>query len=207
VDPNGKEPREGNVVLNINFENNSVTKINDPTPKTYRYDKHLFNKAFDEFASRTSIGGNIKGMGSELVDLIFSIWDGASNNLISSPNKAFAWESAAKSKTGYQYVEFVNTKGKEYNIRRQVENLNKKLDAKGYENVVTHKQTCQGKTNKVLIDEYWSYRTTESEDGEKKVEYQHITIDLTKPTGDSVTRSGWQEAKPSQYKPNENENK
>ena len=44
------------------------------------------------------------------------------------------------------------------------------------------------------------------EDGEKNVEYQHITIDLTKPTGDSVTRSGWQDAKPSQYKPNENKN-
>jgi len=207
VDPDGKDPREGNLVLNINFDNNYITKINDPSPKAHRYDKALDSKALDEFASRTPIGGNIKSMGSELADIIISIWEGASNKLISSPNKAFAWVSASQSKTGYQYIEFVKLKGKEYNIRRQIVNLNEQLGVEGFENVVKYKQTCEGKSNNVLIEEYWNYRTTENKKGEKKIEYQHITIDLTKPTGDFVTRSGWQEAKPSQYKPNENKNK
>ena len=105
--------------------------------------------------------------------------------------------------TEYQYIEFIKSKGKEYNIRRQVENLNKKLGVKGLENVVRIKKTCEGKSDKVLIEEYWNYQTVDVDNGKKKVECQHITIDLTKPTGECITKSERQIAKPSQYKPND----
>lgn len=74
----------------------------------------------------------------------------------------------------------------------------------GFENVVTEKQTFEGNSSdKILKQEYWSYRTTTSADGNSHVEYQHIEIDMTKPAVEALTRSGWQKAEPSKYKPDE----
>ena len=205
VDPNGKEPREGNNVLKIDFNNNNITKIYDRNPKFHRYDSHLYRLAEDEIAANGLFAPDMDNKLLYCVDWVLSmIGIAQGDNAIHVTNKAYSWVEASQSSKGYQYVEFVKSKGKEYNVRRQIENLNEKLGVKeGFENVVTRKQTCEGKSNNVSIEEYWNYRTLDTANGKKKVEYQHITIDLTKPAGESVSKSNWQEAKPSKYNPNE----
>ena len=125
-------------------------------------------------------------------------------SVFSEQNQAFAWKVSAKSSAGYQFVEFQEQDNYLLDIRRNVENLNEKLGVEGFENIVTRKQTFEvdQEGNKQLIyEEFWNYQSTETESGKKKVEYEHMKIDMR--SGGKIERSGWKVAEPAKYDPDE----
>ncbi|MCL2596755.1 MAG: hypothetical protein FWD66_03670 [Paludibacter sp.] len=198
-DPTGKEPREGNKVLNVNFGNSFITFIGDKSGKIGSYDKHLARKALDEQAWNTSVGG-VGMVVSTVADLIISIFgDEAGNNPYKQSGYAHTWLEAAKSSNGYEYVELAENN----TVIRRVTNMNEKLGVEGFENVVTEKQTREINSENVLTQEHWAYRTVESSDGTKHVESQHITIDLRPGAKNVLTKDEWQVAQPSRYNPDE----
>ena len=205
LDSDGKEPREGNKVIKVYFERAFITLIRDDDPKFRKYDPHLWSSASDRFAHVTLIGP--RGRGPKIQRKFFKYkkyFKMLEGSVFSEQNQAFAWKVSAKSSAGYQYVEFQEQDNYILDIRRDVKNLNEKLGVEGFENVVTRKQTFEvdQEGNKQLInEEFWSYRTTETESGEKKVEYEHMNIDMR--PGGEIERSGWKEAEPAKYNPDE----
>lgn len=205
IDENGEEPREGNQVLKVDFDRAFITLIRDDALKFGSTDPNLRSSAGDRFAHVTLIGPRMRG--PQIQKDLFKFkryYDILEGSAFSKQNRAFAWIVASKSKTGYQYVEFKVQGDKLLDIRRDIVNLNEQLGVEGFENVVRHKQTFEvdKEGNRQLVsEEYWSYRSVESETGEKQVEYEHIKIDM-RPNG-KIERSGWQEAEPSKYEPDE----
>ena len=206
IDPDGREPREGNKVLKVNFNNSFVTQINDTKVKFTPTDKHLYGVASDVMAHNVPIGGGLYDYGLDIIDFLGYVSTASdlksllseSNNYSNRTNQAYTWMIAAQSADGYQYAEFSDG-GNNQAVLRRVENMNEALGMKGYENLVMEKQTYNG--NQMKTSEHWAYRVIDV-NGKKTVQAQHITIDFTK-GNQNITRSDWQTVTPSLYTPNE----
>ncbi len=207
IDVKGEEPREGTSVLKVNVNKCFITNINDKTPKFKSFDNHLARKAKDVQASAMPIGPlpSDKTLIVDIVSMLFSVDDFAKGgSFTNETNQAHTWLAASKSSSGYEYVEFMK-EGR--NIRRNVTNLNEKLGVeKGFENVVTEKYTYDD-NGQLVQAEFWSYKTIKNDNGEKKIMYQQISIDMKEESDATPNKSDWQEAQPSKYAPQENEDK
>ncbi len=205
IDPDGKEPREGNTVLTVNMDWAYLTRVTDQASKFRTYDSHLNGTASDYFAWNTSL--SVKSMKSvHWAQKTFMDGKKYIENLLGTKKTAadngMEWKIASKSATGYDYMEATATGL----VAREVRNLNEQLGtSSGFENVVTERTnfTIDADGNAVATSkEWWSYRARTNEEGTCVVEYEHMSLDLVTP-GASLERSGWKEAAVGIYKPND----
>ncbi|MGM0613623.1 MAG: RHS repeat domain-containing protein [Bacteroidota bacterium] len=206
IDQDGKEPREGNEVQHVDFTRCFIILIRDDSERFGKTDKHLRRSAGDRFAHVTFIGP--RGRGPKVQQKFFEYKgysDMFSEDAFLESKSAYAWIVASKSDPGYKYVEFKEKGDKLQIINRDVVNYNEKLGVdEGFENLVrrkdTYEQDKEGDRQLVSV-EFWQYRTVETEEGEKKVEFKHIKI-YSEPGVENEV-SDWQEAEPSKYDPDE----
>ncbi|MEO8068004.1 MAG: RHS repeat-associated core domain-containing protein [Flavobacteriales bacterium] len=203
VDPDGKEPREGNTVLAVNLDWSYLTRVNDRESKFRTYDSNLNSTASDYFTWNTMLGARSP---KSVHWAQKSLLDGKKyiENLLGTKKTAarngMEWKMASKSSTGYDYVESSETDL----VARNVRNLNEQLGTlSGFENVVTHKLSLSvdEEGNSVATkEEWWTYRARTNEHGVCVVEYEHLSLDLVTP-GASMERSNWQQAEVGIYTP------
>src|SRR5690625_1341161 len=203
TDVNGEEPREGNQVLNIDFDFSFITLLKSGKPRFKSTDISLNKKVSDRMAHITLIGPRMRGPVFQQKFFEFKdYYDIVKGTVFSQTNRTYSWIIASKSKEGYNYVEFKSIqKDRLLNIRREVRNLNKELEIeKGFENIVTRKQTVltdKKGNSEIIKEEFWFFRNNQG-----VIEFDHMEIDM-KPGG-KVIRSGWIKAKPNLYKPIKN---
>ena len=169
LDPDGRDPREGNTVVNINFSNCFITKINDRKAKFSIADKPLRRKALDNFAYNTSIGPNIPTdkfmpdhLNSKPIKSLneFNKHAGTLKNLLGNKEGlARAWVEASQSFDGYEFVELTENGA----IQRTVENK-----GKGFENFVTVKITFDETGNISGMDFFDLTTEKDKKTGEEK---------------------------------------
>jgi RHS repeat-associated protein len=138
VDPDGRDPREGNQVVKVNFDKAFVMKINDDDEKFTTYDNVLRSRAADHFAHNTTIGGRMRFFGGinaaffRLAQNVAKVEE-IMREKVSPADVGNQFLRASKSSTGYDYIEF-NSASTQMTYR-EVRNL-----GEGFENVVTFKQ-------------------------------------------------------------------
>ena len=206
IDANGENPREGNHVLKIDFDKCFVSKINDKTPKFRRIDKYLEKIATNRLAANMPlpVSAEIPNTVSDIVSNLFTVEDlSKGESALNNASLARNWRKASRSNTGYEYTEFTNENDKEYAIIREVKNLNKELGVEqGFENIVTSKRTFEldskGELSTEVSQEYWAFNNNGG-----KIEYEHITIDMSKSGSSAVERGENKKAESSKYKPND----
>ncbi len=184
VDPDGKDPREGNQVINVNFDKAYVIKIGDDAPKFTTYDSRLNKRASDYFAWNTAIGtrARFSGVVAPLYNFSQNVakLEELGREKLSASDRGNQFVRASKSSTGYTYIEF-NSQSTQFTLR-QVSNL-----GTGYENVVTHKQVYEsnpnatGQNNDALrvTQENWTSLYTKCVDGVEEKWFKSLTFTYT----------------------------
>lgn len=199
----GKDPREGNKVVAINVHEMYVTWIGDTRAKFKTYDPVLYWKAVGESFVHAPIGPGflLPLPPSGVIRTLYTIFEEASRvKAVLEHGRFHAWVVAAKSSTGYQFLEYDESRGEI--IIRTVENLNPVLGVEeGFENVVTEKMVFDTLGNLKRI-EFWNYVVRE-EGGKKKVYFEHLVIDRNARSTPGLKRSGWREAIPKLYSPDD----
>jgi hypothetical protein len=211
VDTDGKEPREGNEVLKVDFNRSFITHLYGYNENNRTYDQNLYSSATDYHLSNTMIDPGIVGTvgkfwrgvekGYEMYshgDDIMDLAGGAP----SKSNNAYAWQSASMSKGGYSYLEIT---GKNTFTLRDVINQSSKL-GKGFENTVTMKSNfttnSEGQT-KMTSMTFFKYFNSTNADGKKVVVTQSMTITIGADGKTSLKpSSSVQLAPPDKKKPN-----
>jgi len=131
VDPDGRDPREGNEVINIDFKKHFISKLNGEEGSIQ--DAALFDKAWKGTINNMGpIGGRPTGRLGKANQA-----DDALGYNASERDNAYTWGSAAKRKDGYEFVERNEDGG---TTQRVVKNLNNFFGVKsGFENIVAAK--------------------------------------------------------------------
>jgi RHS repeat-associated protein len=135
VDPDGKDPIEGNKVLKVNFKTSSVTALHGEK-KNFGFtvmDKPLYQRSRSEYIENF---GPLPGNPSRLFEKFDAGKDFIDRNT-DAAGRAGAWVEASMASKGYDYLEKTEDGGSVY---REVRNLNETFGVEsGFENVVTTK--------------------------------------------------------------------
>jgi RHS repeat-associated protein len=142
IDPDGRDPREGNEVITIDYKKHFITDQPEKGEEGSIQDGTLYwNATKAVFNSAGPIGGRPGNIVDKFdkVDNVFGYDPKVRDN-------AHTWQGAAKRKTGYDFVQ-LNDDGS--STHRRVTNLNEAFGVEsGYENVVTNR-TEKDKDGKV----------------------------------------------------------
>ncbi|HMV09133.1 MAG TPA: RHS repeat-associated core domain-containing protein [Cyclobacteriaceae bacterium] len=188
VDPDGRDPREGNDVLRIDFDRMRVVDLHGYTGGATRYDPELFKSATREHFDKTmtspgAIGSTAKWL--QYANRAYKAYDaiddaiGGKNGSIDQASNAYTWQSAASSKNGYSFGEF--TADNKVKIRH-VHDYTDKL-GKGFDNMIdvitTFEKNEDGEYKAKSMD-YYKYSVQKNENGEEVRVGQKITLTFGK---------------------------
>lgn len=171
-DPDGRDPREGNEVLSVNFGRCYITKIYDEGASFNTNDIPLRTRAFD--FQEHGIGPSFSPLvnSPKILEKVYETVEyyGHTKEAIDAMMGTTAneqlrnWQVAAKSASGYEYIEIdIATQQMTTRTVKDAGSLNG-LNVEGFENFVTEKHTFE--KGKRIEDKFFSLQSSENNPNE-----------------------------------------
>ncbi len=211
MDPDGRDPREGNDVLTVNFGRCYIIKIDDDSPTFNVSDRPLASRAanFQDWGLGASFSPLIRA--PQVLQQVYDALEHYANaeevvtGIFSTTENEHlrAWQEAAKSPTGYEYIE-INPEDGTSTTRRVIDaGKENGLNVKGYENFVSEKHVY--KNGKEVQATFYSLYENKDADGNSFMEIKKMTLNYQYDQEGNYSRStmdvSTERAIPNQKKP------